>query len=85
MLGTLLLSSTWGYAQTTPQPAAAAPAEDEDVLVLSPFEVSAEETIQLASAYRLRTVLNVETESVQHGNRRMGVTWTRLAFVKDGT
>ena len=48
------------------------------------FDVSAEETIQLASAYGLRTVLNVETESIQHGNRRMGVTWTRLAFVRDG-
>lgn len=48
------------------------------------FDVSAEETIQLASAYGLRTVLNVRTESIQEGNRRIGVTWTRLAFVKDG-
>ncbi|SEK13794.1 class I SAM-dependent methyltransferase [Paraburkholderia diazotrophica] len=47
------------------------------------FDVSAEETIRLASAYGLRTVLNVRTESIQHGNRRIGVTWTRLAFVKD--
>ncbi|WP_179401446.1 methyltransferase domain-containing protein [Burkholderia guangdongensis] len=48
------------------------------------FDVSAEETIQLANAYRLRTLLNVQTESMQPGNRHMGVTWTRLAFVKDG-
>ncbi|MBR8304731.1 MULTISPECIES: class I SAM-dependent methyltransferase [Burkholderia cepacia complex] len=48
------------------------------------FEVSAEETMQLSSAYGLRTVLNVRTESVQRRNRRIGVTWTRLAFVKDG-
>jgi SAM-dependent methyltransferase len=48
------------------------------------FDVSAEETIQLASAYGLRTVLNVRTESIQEGNRRIGVKWSRLAFLKDG-
>ncbi|MFC5429010.1 class I SAM-dependent methyltransferase [Paraburkholderia denitrificans] len=48
------------------------------------FDVSAVETIQLANAHGLRTVLDVQTESFQHGNRRMGVTWSRLAFVKDG-
>ena len=48
------------------------------------FDVSAEETIQLADSHGMRTVLNVQTESVQRGNRRMGVTWSRLAFVKDG-
>lgn len=48
------------------------------------FDVSAEETIQLANSHGLRTVLNAQTESVQRGNRRMGVTWSRLAFVKDG-
>jgi len=48
------------------------------------FDVSAEETIQLANAYGLRTVLNVRTESSQRGNQRMGVTWTRLAFSNDG-
>lgn len=47
------------------------------------FDVSAAETIQLANAQGLRTVLHVETESVQRRNRDMGVTWTRLAFVKD--
>jgi SAM-dependent methyltransferase len=47
------------------------------------FDVSAAETIQLASAHGFSTVLNVETESTQSGNRRMGVTWSRLAFVKD--
>ena len=47
------------------------------------FDVSPEETIHLAKAHGLRTVLNVRTDSFQHGNRRMGVTWSRLAFVKD--
>jgi len=47
------------------------------------FDVSAEETIQLASGYGLRTVLNVRAESIQRANRRIGVTWTRLAFIKD--
>jgi len=28
-------------------------------------------------------VLNVRTESIQRGNRRMGVTWTRLPFIND--
>ncbi|WP_307260971.1 class I SAM-dependent methyltransferase [Paraburkholderia graminis] len=47
------------------------------------FDVSAEDTIQLANAYGLRNVLNVRKESIQPGNRRMGVTWTRLAFIND--
>lgn len=46
------------------------------------FEVTADETIQLAAAERLRPVLNVHTESIQEANRRAGVTWTRLAFLK---
>ncbi len=49
------------------------------------FDVSADETMQLANAHGLRNVLNVQTESVQRGNRRAGVTWSRLAFVKGGT
>ncbi|WP_338060887.1 class I SAM-dependent methyltransferase [Burkholderia vietnamiensis] len=48
------------------------------------FDVSAEETIRLADAHGLRNVLNVETESVQRGNRSEGVMWRRLVFVKDG-
>ncbi|KUZ11683.1 SAM-dependent methyltransferase [Burkholderia diffusa] len=47
------------------------------------FDVSAAETMQLANANGLRTVMNVQTESSQRGNRRMGVTWSRLAFAKD--
>ncbi|WP_408236327.1 MULTISPECIES: class I SAM-dependent methyltransferase [Paraburkholderia] len=47
------------------------------------FHVSAEETVQLANAYGLQAVLKLQTESAQRGNRRMGVTWTRLAFIKD--
>ncbi|MGP8471209.1 class I SAM-dependent methyltransferase [Burkholderia sp. PR2] len=48
------------------------------------FDVRAEETMQLANAHGLRTVMNVRTESSQQGNRRMRVMWSRLAFVKDG-
>lgn len=44
------------------------------------FQVSGEETIELARQYGLRTVLNVRTESLQPLNRAAGVTWTRLAF-----
>jgi SAM-dependent methyltransferase len=45
------------------------------------FEVTAEETIELARAVGLRPVTNVRTDSVQPANRAAGVTWTRLAFV----
>ena len=47
------------------------------------YDVSAEETIRLALAQGLLPVLNVRTQSVQPGNRLAGVTWTRLAFVKN--
>ncbi|RDV00238.1 class I SAM-dependent methyltransferase [Trinickia dinghuensis] len=47
------------------------------------FDVSPEETIALANGNGLRVTLNVRTESAQAGNRRMRVTWSRLAFVKD--
>lgn len=46
------------------------------------FDVSAEETIQLASIEGLRPVLHLRTQSIQQANRDMGVTWTRLAFEK---
>lgn len=46
------------------------------------FEVSAEETIELARARGLHPVLNLRTGSVQKQNRLAGVTWTRLAFAK---
>jgi 2-polyprenyl-3-methyl-5-hydroxy-6-metoxy-1,4-benzoquinol methylase len=49
------------------------------------FEVSADETIQLAQAEGLDAVLNTRTDSVQEVNRRAGVTWTRLAFMKGPT
>lgn len=44
------------------------------------FQVSGEETIELAGQHGLRPVLNVRTESIQALNRADGVTWTRLAF-----
>ena len=47
------------------------------------FDVSPEETITLASSNGLRVTLDVRTESAQAENRRIGVTWSRLAFVKN--
>jgi SAM-dependent methyltransferase len=44
------------------------------------FEVTAEETIRLAQASGLRCVLNERAASLQPGNRRAGVEWSRLAF-----
>jgi SAM-dependent methyltransferase len=44
------------------------------------FDVSAEETIELARAQGLAVTANRRTRSVQEANRRAGVTWTRLAF-----
>ncbi len=46
------------------------------------FEVSADETIQLAQTHGLHPVLNLWTESRQESNRLAGITWTNLAFVK---
>ena len=45
------------------------------------FEVSAEETMQLAQAQGLHPVLKRRTRSIQNVNR-LAVTWTRLAFMK---
>jgi SAM-dependent methyltransferase len=45
------------------------------------FEVSAEETIQLAQTHGLDPVLNLWTESSQESNRLAGISWTNLAFV----
>jgi hypothetical protein len=78
MLGTLVLSSTWGYAQTAAAPAAAAK-EEEDVLVLSPFEVSAEEETGYTSATTLAgNRLNTELRDI--GN---AVTVINSQFLKD--
>jgi 2-polyprenyl-3-methyl-5-hydroxy-6-metoxy-1,4-benzoquinol methylase len=44
------------------------------------FAVSAAETIQLAHAHSLQSILNVHTQSVQPVNRQAGVTWSHLAF-----
>jgi 2-polyprenyl-3-methyl-5-hydroxy-6-metoxy-1,4-benzoquinol methylase len=48
------------------------------------FRVSAEETVQLAKAHGLRSILNVRTQSVQPVNRQAGVTWSCLAFESEG-
>ncbi len=44
------------------------------------FAVSAEETIHLAHAFGLRSLLNVYAESIQIANRQAGVMWSHLAF-----
>jgi SAM-dependent methyltransferase len=46
------------------------------------FEVSPEETIELAQIENLHPVLNTRTESSQELNRFAGITWTNLAFAK---
>ena len=46
------------------------------------FEVTPEETIELARMQELHPVLSVRTESSQEANRAAGVTWTNLAFVR---
>jgi SAM-dependent methyltransferase len=44
------------------------------------FEIPDEETIALAGAHDLQTVLNLRVESMQAANRDAGVSWTHLAF-----
>jgi len=44
------------------------------------FEVTAEETVELAGTHGLKAILNVRAESAQLANRRADVTWSRLAF-----
>jgi len=46
------------------------------------FDITPEETIELARTQDLHPVLNVRTESSQEANRLAGVSWTNLAFVK---
>ena len=45
------------------------------------FDVSSEETIELAGLQGLHPVLNLRTESQQAQNRAAGVTWTHLVLV----
>lgn len=82
LLGTIALSPTWGYAQTTAQPAAtgtAPKAEEEEVLVLSPFEVSAEDQNGYVTATTLAgNRLNTELRDI--GN---AVTVINSQFLKD--
>ncbi|MGF6932386.1 SAM-dependent methyltransferase [Paraburkholderia sp. UCT70] len=44
------------------------------------FDVTADETLRLASEHGLRLVRELRTSSVQKANRDSGVTWTRLVF-----
>jgi SAM-dependent methyltransferase len=46
------------------------------------FEIPDEETIELAGAHDLHTVLNLRTESTLQANRDAGVSWTHLAFAR---
>lgn len=45
------------------------------------FEISAEETIELAGMEGLHPVLKLRTDSSQEQNRLAGVSWNTLAFV----
>ena len=79
MLGAIVLSSTWGYAQTTTTPAKPVAKEQEEVLVLSPFEVSAEDDSGYATATTLAgNRLNTELRDI--GN---AVTVINSQFLKD--
>jgi SAM-dependent methyltransferase len=44
------------------------------------FEIADEDTIELAGAHGLHTVLNQRVESALQANRDAGVSWTHLAF-----
>ena len=46
------------------------------------YDVGADETIKLAELYGLVPVFNETTDSVQAANRRLGVRWTKLVFVR---
>jgi len=46
------------------------------------FEISPEETIELARMQDLHPVFRLRAESSQEQNRAAGVSWTSLAFVK---
>ena len=46
------------------------------------FEVTPEETIELARMHGLQTILDLPTVSSQEVNRIAGVTWSTLAFAK---
>jgi SAM-dependent methyltransferase len=46
------------------------------------FEIADEETIELAGAHGLHTVLNQRVESALQANRDAGVSWTHLAFAR---
>jgi SAM-dependent methyltransferase len=46
------------------------------------FEIPDEETIELAGAHDLHTVLNQRVESALEANRDAGVSWTHLAFAR---
>lgn len=91
----ILLSAVWMHLDAAERrramPRIAALLADGGVMLLSlrhgpvppgrlMFEVFADETIALAEAEGLRTVLQEQRGSLQEQNRRAGVTWTILAF-----
>ncbi len=49
------------------------------------FDVSADTTIDLAEKNGLKTILRENEQSLQEENRRAGVKWTHLAFLKPNT
>lgn len=94
----ILLSAVWMHLDAVERrramPRIAALLAEGGVMILSlrhgpvppgrrMFEVFADETIALAEAEGLRTVLHEHRGSIQEQNRRAGVTWTILAFSRD--
>ena len=75
----LLFAAGTSWAQQTPAPAATTPPEGEDIIVLSPFEVSAEEEQGYSAATTLAgNRLNTELRDI--GN---AVTVITGQFLKD--
>jgi len=95
LFDTIMLSAVWMHLDESERNAGmlalASLLAPEGVIVLSlrhgpvpagrrMFQVSGDETIELAEPHGLKPVLNVRTESIQAHNRAAGVTWTHLAF-----
>ena len=94
----VLMSAVWMHLDKSEReqamPNVASLIRTDDLLIMSlrhgpvppgrrMFPVSAEETIQLAQTHGLRSVLNIHAESTQLRNRRAGVTWSHLTFVRE--
>lgn len=95
---TIMLSGVWMHLDESERrrgmPKLASLLAPDGVIVLSlrhgpvpvgrrMFEVSGEETVELARQHGLQPVLHVRTGSIQSLNQAADVTWTRLAFKRE--